>query len=52
MSTTTTIQKIEPGRLRPGVQPIDIRPTAAYNGWALEGESRGGHIPGAISYRE
>lgn len=50
MSTTTTIQKIEPGRLRPGVRPIDIRPTAAYNGWALEGESRGGHIPGAISF--
>lgn len=28
---------------------IDIRPVAAYNGWKLEGEARGGHIPGARS---
>lgn len=28
---------------------IDIRPIAAYNGWALQGEPRGGHIPGAKS---
>lgn len=28
---------------------LDIRPIAAYNGWALEGEPRGGHIPGAKS---
>ncbi len=29
---------------------IFCRPSAAYNGWPLEGESRGGHIPGAISF--
>ncbi|MEL7833099.1 rhodanese-like domain-containing protein [Fodinibius sp. Rm-B-1B1-1] len=28
---------------------IDIRPIAAYNGWTLEGEKRGGHIPSAKS---
>ncbi|MEX2604974.1 MAG: rhodanese-like domain-containing protein [Gracilimonas sp.] len=28
---------------------IDIRPIAAYNGWTLQEESRGGHIPGAKS---
>src|SRR6056297_1308988 len=28
---------------------IDVRPIAAYNGWALQGEQRGGHIPGAKS---
>jgi len=28
---------------------IDIRPIAAYNGWTLQGERRGGHIPGAKS---
>lgn len=28
---------------------LDIRPIAAYNGWALQGEPRGGHIPGAKS---
>lgn len=26
---------------------VDVRSTAAYNGWRLRGESRGGHIPGA-----
>ena len=26
---------------------LDIRPLAAYNGWRLNGETRGGHIPGA-----
>ncbi len=29
---------------------VDIRPTAAYNGWALHNEPRGGHIPGAVSF--
>lgn len=28
---------------------IDVRPPAAYNGWRLRGESRGGHIPEAIN---
>jgi 3-mercaptopyruvate sulfurtransferase SseA len=28
---------------------IDIRPSDAYNGWKLEDEARGGHIPGARS---
>jgi 3-mercaptopyruvate sulfurtransferase SseA len=29
---------------------IDVRPMAAYNGWALRKESRGGHIAGAIPF--
>lgn len=29
---------------------IDVRPLAAYNGWRLRGELRGGHIPGAIAF--
>ena len=28
---------------------FDVRPVDAYNGWALEGERRGGHIRGAKS---
>ncbi|MFC2098737.1 rhodanese-like domain-containing protein [Bacteroidota bacterium] len=28
---------------------IDVRPVDAYNGWCLENESRGGHLPGAKS---
>jgi molybdopterin synthase sulfurtransferase len=28
---------------------IDVRPVDAFNGWTLNGEKRGGHIPGARS---
>ena len=31
----------------PGLTVIDVRPIAAYNGWRLGAETRGGHIPGA-----
>ena len=34
----------------PGVKVIDARPTAAYNGWRLRDEARGGHIPGAVAF--
>ena len=29
---------------------VDIRPSAAYNGWKLKDETRGGHIRGAVSF--
>lgn len=29
---------------------LDVRPIAAYNGWSLRGEPRGGHIRGAIAF--
>ncbi len=29
---------------------VDLRPVEAFNGWALGGEPRGGHIDGAISF--
>ena len=29
---------------------LDIRPSAAYNGWKLQDEARGGHIRGAVSF--
>jgi 3-mercaptopyruvate sulfurtransferase SseA len=29
---------------------VDVRPLAAYNGWRLAGEARGGHIPGAVAF--
>ena len=29
---------------------VDVRPLAAYNGWRLTGEGRGGHIPGARAF--
>ena len=35
---------------RGGSKILDLRPTSAYNGWALMNEKRGGHIPDAISF--
>ena len=32
------------------IQLIDTRDTDSYNGWRLNGEKRGGHIPGARSF--
>jgi molybdopterin synthase sulfurtransferase len=34
----------------PTLTLIDVRPLAAYNGWRLGGERRGGHIAGAVSF--
>src|SRR5438093_10487772 len=39
------------GRLAdPWVTIVDARTTAAFNGWRLRGEARGGHIPGAVAF--
>ena len=39
------------GRLAdPNLIFVDARPTAAYNGWRLNGEARGGHVPGAVAF--
>jgi thiosulfate/3-mercaptopyruvate sulfurtransferase len=45
ISTEQLFEKIG----HPDIQIIDIRPVDAYNGWSLQGEARGGHIPGARS---
>jgi 3-mercaptopyruvate sulfurtransferase SseA len=29
---------------------VDVRPLAAFNGWRLNAEPRGGHIPGAVAF--
>src|SRR5438132_14295132 len=34
----------------PDLSVVDVRPMAAYNGWRLRGEARGGHIPGAVAF--
>ncbi len=34
----------------PGLTVVDVRRMPAYNGWRLRGESRGGHIPGAVVF--
>ena len=51
---TTTTRSIDPAELRdrlddPSLAILDVRPLAAYNGWRLRGEARGGHIPGAAA---
>lgn len=34
----------------PDLTIVDVRPIAAYNGWRLKDETRGGHIPGAVAF--
>ena len=34
----------------PQTTVVDVRPLAAFNGWRLVGEARGGHIPGAVAF--
>ncbi|MBD3349619.1 MAG: thiosulfate sulfurtransferase [Candidatus Eisenbacteria bacterium] len=34
---------------RGNMKPIDVRQMDAWNGWSLQSEARGGHIPGAVS---
>jgi len=34
----------------PALTIVDVRPLAAYNGWRLRNEPRGGHLPGAVAF--
>ena len=34
----------------PDLTIVDARPLTGYNGWRLDGEARGGHIPGAVPF--
>jgi 3-mercaptopyruvate sulfurtransferase SseA len=34
----------------PDLTIVDVRPLPAYNGWRLNGDARGGHIPGAVAF--
>ena len=47
--STITAAELEARLGRDDITVIDSRPLAAFNGWRLGGESRGGHIPGAIA---
>ncbi len=55
MTERSDIQTIETSELRDrlgeaSLTLVDVRPLAAYNGWRLNGEARGGHIPGASAF--
>jgi molybdopterin synthase sulfurtransferase len=54
-ATTTLDPTISTAEFRdrlddPNLTIVDVRSLAAYNGWRLDGEARGGHIPGATAF--
>lgn len=54
-TSTETITLISTAELQqrlgqPGSSVVDVRPMAAYNGWRLQGEARGGHLPNAVAF--
>ena len=49
MVRTTTTSELAKQLGHPAIVVVDVRPMAAYNGWQLKGESRGGHIRGAVA---
>jgi len=46
---TISTQDLHKNLNSPNTQIIDLRSIDAYNGWCLQNEARGGHIPGARS---
>jgi thiosulfate/3-mercaptopyruvate sulfurtransferase len=46
ISTTALAERLTD----PDVTVVDVRSMAAYNGWRLRGETRGGHLPGARAF--
>jgi thiosulfate/3-mercaptopyruvate sulfurtransferase len=50
MTTTITTAQLAKLLNNPNVVIVDVRPTAAYNGWPLQNEARGGHIHGAVTF--
>ncbi|TMQ15068.1 MAG: thiosulfate sulfurtransferase, partial [Deltaproteobacteria bacterium] len=53
--SSTDVRTIDTADLRdrlgdPRLSVVDVRPLTAYNGWRLGTESRGGHVPGAVSF--
>jgi thiosulfate/3-mercaptopyruvate sulfurtransferase len=47
---TIDIQELRERLDDPSLTVVDVRPLAAYNGWRLGRELRGGHIPGATPF--
>jgi molybdopterin synthase sulfurtransferase len=47
---TLTIDELRARLDDPALTIVDVRPLAAYNGWRLGSEARGGHIPGATAF--
>lgn len=49
MTKTITTDELVDIFDEPNTILVDFRPIAAYNGWRLRGETRGGHLPGAVA---
>jgi thiosulfate/3-mercaptopyruvate sulfurtransferase len=50
INTSISTKKLSEQLGNPELVVVDVRNTAAYNGWKLAGEARGGHIPGAVDF--
>jgi molybdopterin synthase sulfurtransferase len=50
ISPTVTTEELRSRLDDEGLRIVDVRPIAAYNGWRLQGEPRGGHLPGATAF--
>jgi thiosulfate/3-mercaptopyruvate sulfurtransferase len=46
LSTRAMVEAVED----PTCVVVDVREMAAFNGWALQQEARGGHLPGAVAF--
>jgi thiosulfate/3-mercaptopyruvate sulfurtransferase len=49
-TSTITAEELRARLDDPSLTIVDVRPLAAYNGWRLGSETRGGHIPGAAAF--
>ena len=49
-SSTISTAELRDRLADPDLTIVDTRPIAAYNGWRLEGEPRGGHVAGAVAF--
>lgn len=50
MHKTISVDQLSGTYRDPEIRIVDARPTAAFNGWRLRDETRGGHIPGAVAF--
>ncbi len=50
MTDTFTASELRDRLTDPRLAIFDVRPLAAYNGWRLRDEQRGGHVPGAVAF--
>ena len=48
--STITVSDLQARLADPELTLLDVRPIAAFNGWRLGAETRGGHIPGAAAF--